>query len=82
MASDNENKQPEKTGNPDPKHHSWIEDLADDANKADQEFPLSGAETEEDFEKAAGTDETEKHNTSFFEDLDTEFPLSGGEVER
>ncbi len=69
------------------KHHSWIENIVESIQKLDTEFPLSGGETEEDFQsvndnETGGENEEQTTKTSFFDDLETEFPLSGGEVER
>jgi hypothetical protein len=75
-----------KNGEP-AKHHTWIENIVENIQKLDTEFPLSGGETEEDFENAddseeGGENEEQTTKTSFNDDLETEFPLSGGEVER
>ncbi len=69
------------------KHHSWIEKIVEGIQKLHSEFPLSGGETEEDFEsiddsEAGGSAPEKTLRTSFKDDLETEFPLSGGEVER
>lgn len=96
MASENDNVKPEGTeGSSEHKHHSWLENIIDEERKkVNTEFPLSGAETEEDFEsvdnedeKAPG-DETPKEHHSWMHNiveriqkLDSEFPLSGGETE-
>lgn len=91
MGTENENTNNEGAENNEaPKHHSWIENIVDKIQKLDTEFPLSGGETEEDFESVDDKEEDEtgeekadkSKKTSFFDDLDTEFPLSGGEVDR
>jgi len=96
MANENENINPENAeNNEEPKpHHTWLENIVENIQKLDTEFPLSGGETEEDFESVDDSEEEdadddkgakkseEHHHTSFKDDLETEFPLSGGEVER
>ncbi len=72
----------------DHKHHTWLETVVENIQKLDTEFPLSGGETEEDFERVGDKEDDEENKevhhpkTSFYDDLETEFPLSGGEVER
>ena len=87
MASENDHIKKESESAAGHKHpHNLIDDIVEGIQKLDTQFPLSGGETEEDFESATGkdeeTDEKEHTKTSFREDLDSEFPLSGGEVER
>ena len=90
MANENDNINKDSAENHEkPKHHhTWIDSITERIQKLDTEFPLSGGETEEDFESIDDTEDSieekkeDHHHTSFRDDLETEFPLSGGEVER
>jgi hypothetical protein len=49
----NENIDPNSIQHPDhPDHHTWLQSLVEKIQNLDTEFPLSGGETDEDFERA------------------------------
>lgn len=65
MANEKEtNNKPEEE-----KKESWLEEALE---KVNTDFPLSGGETEEDFEAATGVDEDEDYDESEDESSDDE----------
>jgi hypothetical protein len=85
MKTENEEKREfdqdnEGAGHSETRHTSWLEN---GLGRINTEFPLSGGETEEDFDDEYGKDrdeDDEDDNITQREHLNSNFPLSGGDL--